>query len=139
MEKKEIKLRAFYNKHDSVEQLIEFGGIYVVHNDTIKTHSYGAYGSSPLFSGDYPITGGVLSINHKEKSIEQVKFGIYPKTVAQNIAWGQNPERRKFKGYPVTFPDSLPPLPLSQWPPFRRWKARLDSINAGLRPPEKSR
>ncbi len=40
----------------------------------------------------------------------------------------------------LPFPVKLPPYdkssPVNYWHPFRKWKARLDSINAGLHPPE---
>ncbi len=46
----------------------------------------------------------------------------------------------KKEGPYLPFPVKLPPYdksdPVNYWHPFRKWKARLDSINAGLRPPE---
>ena len=46
----------------------------------------------------------------------------------------------RVEGPYLPFPVKLPPFnkarPVNYWHPFRKWKARLDSINAGLRPPE---
>ena len=51
-----------------------------------------------------------------------------------------NDPTTKTEGPYLPFPVKLPPYdksdPINYWHPFRKWKARLDSINAGQRPPE---
>ncbi len=117
---------------------LQSGGIYYVNHDTIICSQLERGDLIGRIIGEGGFDRRLLKIDTVNKSI----FISIPDMSYQALSYnrikstGQTRFVGPFKPYIATIPPFNVNQAINYWHPFRKWKARLDSINAGLRPPE---
>jgi hypothetical protein len=129
--------------NDTLLSIDEFnvckGGVFFLLGDTIITSHLIQGGLSSNISKE-------IGLNYRRLVLDTTSRTINLKVLPDGYYW--SPRLNKvnrpiklekfgpYKAYPAKIPPFNPYVPLNYWQPFRRWKAHLDSINAGLIPPD---
>jgi hypothetical protein len=110
--------------------------LYYINKDSIFTRGLCTPSLGSRVAGLFDTEAHIFVVDSINRNLTLLDGPIWPRTANRSVRWKGEIKKVVFKGYPFEKPNANKNMPLMHWHPFRRWKAHLDSINAGLIPPD---